>query len=82
MLTKPISETSESLLKIFDNLKVAGQTALGPAIVASLKLLDNAKSGSMLIMCTDGISNIGLGSLDKTEDENVAKFYENLAFYA
>ena len=35
---------------------------MGPAIVASLKLLDNAKAGSMLIMCTDGLSNIGFGN--------------------
>lgn len=41
-----------------------GKTALGPALLASIGLLAQAKPGSMVLMCTDGLANIGLGSLD------------------
>ena len=32
----------------------------------------------MVIICTDGLANIGLGDLSK-ENENNSQFYENIA---
>jgi len=36
----------------------------------------------MLIMCTDGMSNIGLGSLENGDNDQVSQFYESLAYKA
>lgn len=61
ILSKPISETSESLIDKCQKLKEKGQTALGPALLASLELALNGKPGSLVVICTDGLANIGLG---------------------
>lgn len=49
-------------------MQESGQTALGPALLASIGLLSQAKPGSMVLMCTDGLANIGLGALDSKEE--------------
>lgn len=41
-----------------------GKTALGPALLTSLGLASKGKAGSVIIMCTDGLANIGVGALD------------------
>lgn len=48
-----------------------GPTALGPAIISSVTLASKGKAGSKVIICTDGLANVGLGSLDglKTDEE-------------
>lgn len=42
--------------------------------------------GSKIVICTDGLSNVGLGSLDDlhTEDEKLkaSQFYEQVGLYA
>lgn len=52
----------------FEKIKPIGKTALGPALLASLGLMEGAKAGSQIIVCTDGLANIGLGSLDSDEE--------------
>jgi len=37
---------------------------LGPGLLASLALATKGKAGSMVIICTDGLANIGLGAFD------------------
>jgi hypothetical protein len=63
-----------------------GQTALGPAILFSINLINGISSGSRVILCTDGISNMGIGSMeDKTKIEEVNQlkdFYSNLGHLA
>lgn len=44
-------------------MQAKGQTALGPGLLASLTLAAQGKPGSMVILCTDGLANIGLGQL-------------------
>jgi len=70
-----------------------GQTALGPALVVSVALASQ-KPGSQVILCTDGLANIGLGNLDvspptstnNTEDDTqmdvVEQWYEQMANWA
>lgn len=36
----------------------------------------------MVILCTDGLANLGLGSFDDEDKEATQKFYEELANYA
>merc|ERR1719242_2297920 len=50
---------SEAIWKLTEN----GQTALGPALVVSIAMA-SAKPGSQVILCTDGLANIGVGSLE------------------
>ena len=45
-------------------LSPAGQTALGPAILTSIGLASKGKPGSMVIICTDGLANTGLGGIE------------------
>lgn len=60
----PVSESKDSLLLKIASLEAEGQTACGPAILTSLGLLSQGQKGSIVIVCTDGLSNIGLGALD------------------
>jgi len=81
-LTTPIKDSKVKLCEKLMQIEESGSTALGPALIASISMLDGAKPGSKVIICTDGLANVGLGSLDtlKTEEEfNKAKeFYEKV----
>lgn len=71
MLQKKVMEIEET-----------GSTALGPAVLTSVALACEGKSGSTVVICTDGLSNQGLGAFDeaKTEAEiaKVTEFYERV----
>merc|ERR1712154_467513 len=80
---------SDAIWKLTEN----GQTALGPALVVSIAMA-SSKPGSQVILCTDGLANVGVGSLDvpstadqneeeeEEEDDPVLKWYEALGDYA
>jgi len=58
----------------------AGTTALGPGLICSLGLASQGKPGSRIILCTDGLANVGLGSFKKNESDNDAlAFYDRIA---
>jgi hypothetical protein len=59
-----ISSTSGALVQKLFSLEETGSTALGPALVASLGMATHSR-GSKIVICTDGLSNVGLGSLDE-----------------
>ena len=43
------------------------------------------KVGSKVIVCTDGLANVGLGQLDVVDDEHYntsSEFYEHVGHYA
>jgi len=44
--------------------KSGGATALGPALLSSIALASQGKPGSKVIICTDGLANMGLGNLE------------------
>jgi len=46
--------------------------------LASVALATKGKAGSMVIICTDGLANRGLGGLDVESDET-KKFYEKIS---
>lgn len=60
----------------FAKFEAKGQTALGPGLLAAIQLATKGKPGSMVIICTDGLANIGFGALD---DPSSVEFYEKLA---
>jgi len=83
-LTKTVSECREDLSSIICNLTENGQTALGPALLTAISIA-STKPGSSVILCTDGLANIGLGSLEgltDEEDDKTEQFYNDLANFA
>lgn len=80
-MNKPIKEAKDSLVNKLFSLEEGGSTALGPALVCALGM-SSKKPGSTIILCTDGLSNVGLGSLDELytdeEKESASKFYEQI----
>ncbi|CAD8124473.1 unnamed protein product [Paramecium sonneborni] len=75
MMQNSIEKQGDTIIKRFQQLREDGQTALGPALVSALELAKVGKPGSMIIICTDGLANLGLGSLDGDSNRN---FYEEL----
>ncbi|XP_069130895.1 circularly permutated Ras protein 1-like [Argopecten irradians] len=66
--------------KIFE-LEEGGATALGPALLVATTMASQ-QPGSKVIICTDGLANVGLGRLDisTTEvQESSLDFYESVA---
>ena len=61
-MCKPISETKESLIQRVASLEVKGRTALGPGVLASAAMASKGAPGSQVIVCTDGMANVGIGS--------------------
>jgi len=59
--------------------QVEGKTAVGPALLVSLELAGRIP-GSKVIMCTDGLANIGLGSSINFDDgfERSHEFYSEV----
>lgn len=61
-MNKPINETKDSLLARVGQLRVKGRTALGPAVLTSVAMASKGAPGSQVIICTDGMANVGLGA--------------------
>lgn len=63
-------------------IEETGPTALGPAVLTSVALAAEGKSGSTVVICTDGLSNKGLGSFDgavtQEQIDKVNEFYERV----
>ncbi|XP_065898859.1 circularly permutated Ras protein 1-like [Dysidea avara] len=76
-----IKDTSKSLSDKLFSLEESGSTALGPALVVSIAMAAKVP-GSRVVVCTDGLANVGLGSLDELKTEEQVKqgqqFYEKL----
>ena len=52
------------------SLEEGGPTALGPAMAAAIAMASEGKPGSSVVLCTDGLANIGLGAFDEVKNEN------------
>mmetsp|Transcript_18563 Transcript_18563/g.55040 ORF Transcript_18563/g.55040 Transcript_18563/m.55040 type:complete len:772 (+) Transcript_18563:121-2436(+) len=82
LLTQPVKASAEALTKKVFGLEEGGQTALGPAVCAAIELAAD-RPGSRVVICTDGLANIGVGSLEDEEQIPAARaFYEGLAAHA
>jgi len=68
-------------------IEEGGSTALGPALLVSICIAAK-KSGSKVVICTDGLANRGLGAQDnlikksETEKEQIEDFYTDLGSLA
>ena len=59
----PIKESFSNIINTLNNKKEEDCTALGPGVLLSLYLLNKAKIGSRIFVCTDGESNEGVGKI-------------------
>ncbi|CAF1159927.1 unnamed protein product [Rotaria sp. Silwood1] len=75
---KPVAETKTKLTERVYDLEEGGQTALGPAVVFALNIASK-RQGSKIVICTDGLANRGLGSLETAQDEKVDEAIRNQA---
>ncbi|XP_027143465.1 circularly permutated Ras protein 1 [Larimichthys crocea] len=60
-----IAETYQQLIQRVKELREYGATSLGPAALASVAMASRYP-GSKVILCTDGMANIGLGAMEQT----------------
>jgi len=67
-------------------IEETGPTALGPAALTAIAMAGEGAPGSTVVICTDGLANVGLGAYDeaKTEQEKAKcnEFYERVAQFA
>lgn len=76
---KPIAESKGFLLSKLLDMDENGQTALGPALACGIAIASK-QSGSNVILCTDGLSNIGVGQLEHVLDPSA--FYNHMSGFA
>lgn len=86
LLSKTVKDTGKFLQDKVMAIEETGPTALGPAVLTSVAMAAEGCPGSTVVICTDGLANVGLGSLDEIEtEEEIAKvkeFYERVGEYA
>jgi len=63
-------------------IEETGATALGPAVATAVSMASEGAPGSTVVICTDGLANVGLGAFDMAVDpqdiEIINKFYEKV----
>lgn len=64
MMVQPVSISEQTLLNKFEKLEEKGKTALGPGLLSSLGMASKGKKGSTVVICTDGLANVGIGSME------------------
>ncbi|XP_063403864.1 uncharacterized protein LOC134687468 isoform X2 [Mytilus trossulus] len=85
-LPAAIKDTRTQLGKEVWRLEDEGCTALGPALLIAVGMAGKC-SGSKVIVCTDGMANEGVGSVEtyrrsRDEGQNSEQFYEDVAMEA
>ena len=81
-LKENIGKTGKVLIEKLAAIEETGPTALGPAIITSVCMAAEGNAGSKVVICTDGLANIGLGAFDEVISEDqmgkVDAFYETV----
>jgi len=78
-LDQSVGAVESELNNIVLGLQEGGATALGPALLVSVGIAGQTK-GSMVVLCTDGVANVGLGSLENYNSKN-ADSHDATSFY-
>jgi len=68
-MTKKIEDTKEVLVDKLMGIEETGPTALGPAALTSIAMAAEGAAGSTVVICTDGLANVGLGAYDEAKTE-------------
>lgn len=80
-ITRSIKDSRNKLVDVLFKLEEDGPTALGPAVVACLGLAKGCP-GAKIVLCTDGLSNTGIGAMDTGDMTDAINFYERAATFA
>jgi len=78
-----VDESASRLKDTLFSIEESGPTALGPAVAVALGMAQG-KPGSKIVLCTDGLANVGLGALDELpegpseERTAIEGFYQGL----
>lgn len=78
-IEKSVSESCDVLRRKVMELEENGPTALGPALLISIILASAGGPGSKAMICTDGLANVGVGSLEMDTDTDFYDILGNLA---
>ena len=74
-----ICDCHEIIKNHIQNLEEGGATALGPSLAVSTELCSKYSDGSSeIILCTDGMPNVGVGSLENKQISGT-EFYSGIA---
>lgn len=81
-----IGQTQNELAKKLMSIEETGPTALGPAVATAIAMAGESGAGSQVVICTDGLANVGLGAFDDAQTpeelQKVEEFYERVGEYA
>ena len=77
LIKASVKQSSQKIIESLRATEENGSTALGPAVLLSLSLLKNSKMGSRIFLCTDGMSNVGIGDIS-TNREEARNFYTKI----
>ena len=58
------------------DLKADNITALGPAVTTSIAMAAEGAPGSIVVVCTDGIANCGLGASNQAHTDEEFKIID------
>ncbi|CDW89289.1 type a von willebrand factor domain-containing protein [Stylonychia lemnae] len=81
LMNKSLASSQKDLIKVIQSMKPTKHTALGPGLLSSIALASQGKKGSQVLLCTDGVSTLGLGNLTDDYDEAL-NFYLRVAKFA
>eukprot|EP00343_Euplotes_focardii_P007439 CAMPEP_0205819948 /NCGR_PEP_ID=MMETSP0206-20130828/2483_1 /ASSEMBLY_ACC=CAM_ASM_000279 /TAXON_ID=36767 /ORGANISM="Euplotes focardii, Strain TN1" /LENGTH=578 /DNA_ID=CAMNT_0053114125 /DNA_START=243 /DNA_END=1978 /DNA_ORIENTATION=- len=82
-LQKAVGNVNKKLTDKLYELQESGPTALGPALLTSIAMATQGSAGSNVVLCTDGLSNVGLGAMETKEQKDLAgDFYDQVADFA
>ena len=62
-------------------MQVKGTTALGPGVLTSVGMASKGAPGSQVIVLTDGMANVGLGTF-RGNNQNAEAFYDRVGAFA
>lgn len=81
-MKKSIFEVNDKLIDKLYELQETGPTALGPALLTAIAMATQGSSGSSVVLCTDGLSNVGLGAIEGKKQSEAMEFYQKVAEFA
>lgn len=85
-LNQNIGQSHKKLTDKLMSIEETGPTALGPAVATSIAMAATGAPGSQVVICTDGLANIGLGAFDDAKSPQqmakVEEFYEKVGEFA
>lgn len=81
LMASSVSACKDKLIERLRKMKTLGGTALGPGLAVALGAAFKGGPGSKIILCTDGESNEGPGSIGYSEKDKAAAaaFYKDIA---